>query len=366
MTGGAPLSPMARLFSPGFGPGRRARGLPPAGVPRGSASGNVALLVTGTIITGPSSTFVEAAHVSAPTAAAYRCLYAVPVLALLAAAEFRRMGGRNLSERLLALAAGSFLGIDLVLWAHSIAGLGAGIATVASNLEVFPVALLGWLVLREKPGRRLLMAAPVAVVGMLLVAGLAGAGPTGSDPAAGVAYGLGSSCCFAVFLLCLRRSQRGRQVVGPLLDATLGAGASAAIAGLATGSLSVPPPASAEPYLILLAFWSQTVGWLLITYGLRGMRAAKGALLFLINPLVALAVAAVALGERPSPAQLLGCLIVCAAVAAGSRDGDAASSSEAGSRGLAGHLQRPRTAHSTRASGVTEVIWVSSSSVKPR
>lgn len=166
------------------------------------------------------------------------------------------------------------------------------------------------------------MAAPVAVVGMLLLAGAAGAGATGSDPVAGLAYGLGSSCCFAVFLLCLRMSQRGRQVVGPLLDATLGAGASATIAGLAAGSLSVPPPAAAQLYLILLAFWSQTVGWLLITYGLRGMRAARGALLFLVNPLVALVVAAVALGERPSAAQLAGCAIVCVAVAAGSRDRD--------------------------------------------
>jgi drug/metabolite transporter (DMT)-like permease len=330
MTGSAPLPPVARLLSFGFSPGRRARGLPSAGGTRGSSSGSAALLVTGAIITGPSSTFIQAAHVSAPTAAAYRCLYAVPVLAVLAAVEFRRIGGRDFRERLLALMAGSFLGIDLVLWGHSIAGLGAGIATVVSNLQVFPVSLLGWLALREKPGRRLLMAAPVAVVGILLLGGAAGTEPTRSDPAVGIAYGLGSSCCFAVFLICLRMSQRGRQVVGPLLDATLGAAASATIAGLATRSLSVPPPASAEPYLILLAFWSQTAGWLLITYGLRGMRAARGALLFLINPLVALAVAAVALGERPSAAQVLGCVIVCVAVTAGSRAPDQAARSPDG------------------------------------
>lgn len=282
------------------------------------------MVITGAFITGPSSTFMLAAHVSAATTAAYRCLYAVPVLAVLAVVEVRRIGGRNARERLLALVAGSFLGMDLVLWGRSIAGLGAGIATVVSNLQVFPVSLLGWLVLRENPGRRLLMAAPVAVAGMVLLTGAAGTGPTGSDPVAGLAYGLGSACCFAVFMLCLRMSHRSRHVIGPLLDATLGAGASATIAGLATGSLSVPPPASAEPYLILLALWSQTIGWLLITYGLRGMKAARGALLFLINPLVGLAVAAVALGERPSAAQLAGCVIVCVAVVAGSRGNDQA------------------------------------------
>jgi drug/metabolite transporter (DMT)-like permease len=288
------------------------------------------MLVAGAIITGPSSTFMQAAHVPAATAAAYRCLYAAPVLVVLAVAESRRIGGRDSRERLLALAAGSFLGLDLVLWGHSIAGLGAGIATVVSNLQVFPVSLLGWLVLRERPGRRLLMAAPVAVAGMLLLTGAVGAGATGPDPAAGLAYGLGSSCCFAVFLLCLRMSQRGRHVVGPLLDATLGAGASATVAGLATGSVDIPPPAAADPYLILLAFWSGIVGWLLITYGLRGMPSARGALLFLVNPLVALVVAALALGERPSAAQLAGCMIVCVAVAAGSRDRDQPASSPDG------------------------------------
>jgi len=328
MTRYGPLTPIAQLLSSGFRPGRvpgrQARGLPSSAGDRGPSPGNAAMVVTGAVITGPSSTFMAAAHISAATTAAGRCLYAVPVLAVLAVVEVRRIGGRDIRERLLALAAGSFLGMDLVLWGRSIAGLGAGIATVVSNLQVFPVSLLGWLALRENPGRRLLMAAPAAVVGMLLLAGTAGTGPTGSDPLAGLAYGLGSACCFAVFLLCLRMSQRGRHVVGPLLDATLGAAASATIAGLATGSLSVPPPASAEPYLILLALWSQTVGWLLITYGLRGMQAARGALLFLVNPLVGLVVAAVALGERPSATQLAGCVIVCVAVAAGSRGRDRA------------------------------------------
>ena len=284
----------------------------------GGSSRNMAMLITGAVITGPSSTLIAAAHVSACTAAAYRFLYAVPPLGVVAAVEMRRLGRRGLRERAPALAAGAFLGFDLVLWGKSIADVGAGIATVISNLEIFPLSLLAWLVLRETPGRRLVMAAPVAAVGMMMLAGVAGVGINESSAVPGVAYGLGSSCCYALFLLCLRISQRGRQVVGPWLDATIGAAVATTIAGVATASLSIPPPASAEPYLIVLAFWSQTAGWLLIAYGLRGMGTARGALLLLINPVVALVVAAIALRERPSAVQLLGCLIVCIAVAAGS------------------------------------------------
>ncbi len=276
------------------------------------------MLIAGAVVTGPSSTYIAAAHVSACTAAAYRFLYALPVLGVLAAVEARRAGGRDPRERALALLAGAFLGGDLVLWARSITDLGAGIATVVSNLQVFPVSLLGWLILREAPGRRLLMAAPAAIAGTLLLTGLAGAGPVGSGAAAGVAYGIGSSCCFSVFLVCQRMSQRGGQVVGPLLDATLGGALTTTVLGLATRSLSVPAPAAAEPYLIALALFSQTVGWLLITYALRRMRAARAALLLLINPVVAVAVSAAALAERPSVLQLAGCVIVCLAVAVGS------------------------------------------------
>jgi drug/metabolite transporter (DMT)-like permease len=283
-----------------------------------SSARPTAMLIGGAVITGPSSTYIAAAHVSACTAAAYRFLYALPVLGVLAIVETRRVGGRDLRQRALSLLAGAFLGGDLVLWARSITDLGAGIATVVSNLQVFPVSLLGWLILREAPGRRLLTAAPVAVAGTLLLTGLAGAGTGGSAAAAGLAYGIGSACCFAVFLVCQRMSQRGGQVVGPLLDATLGGAVTTSVLGLATRSLSVPAPARAEPYLIALALLSQTVGWLMITYALRHMHAARGALLLLINPIVAVAVSAAALDDRPSVLQLAGCVIVCVAVAVGS------------------------------------------------
>ena len=74
------------------------------------------------------------------TAAFFRCALALPVLVPLAIWEQRRLGRRPLRSRVTAVVAGLFLAIDLVLWNHAIADVGAGIATVLGNLQVVFVA----------------------------------------------------------------------------------------------------------------------------------------------------------------------------------------------------------------------------------
>src|SRR5271169_6773825 len=94
-----------------------------------------------------SAIFITLAHVSAVTMTFFRCVLALPVLALLAVIERRRQGRRALKSRLYAVLAGLFLAVDLVLWNHAIVEVGAGIATVLGNLQVLFVAMFAWLVL---------------------------------------------------------------------------------------------------------------------------------------------------------------------------------------------------------------------------
>ena len=81
------------------------------------------------------------ADVSPETAAAFRCLYAVPLLALLARRESRRLGPRGREPRL-GLAAGALFAADLILWHHAIEDVGAGLATVLGNLQLAGVAVV--------------------------------------------------------------------------------------------------------------------------------------------------------------------------------------------------------------------------------
>lgn len=271
--------------------------------------------VAGAACIATSAILVQLAAVGPATAAAFRCVYALPLLGLLAALERRRYGGRGGRERALALLAGGLLGADLTVWHAAIAAAGAGIATVLGNLQVVVVALAAWWLLGERPSRRLLVAVPVVLAGVVVISGVVGGGAYGADPVRGVLLGLVTSVAYAGFLLVQRQGARDlRRVAGPLFDATLAAAVVALLLGPVAGGVDLAPRWPAHGWLAVLALGSQTVGWLLISVSLPRLPAALTSLLLLLQPLAALLLAAAVLGERPSPVQLIGCAIVLAGV----------------------------------------------------
>jgi drug/metabolite transporter (DMT)-like permease len=264
-----------------------------------------------------SAILVTLAHVGPATAAFYRCALALPALIPLAVAERRRRGPRPLENRLYALLAGLFLAVDLVLWNHSIADVGAGVATVLGNLQVLFVAVLAWLVLKERPARRFLTMLPVVFVGVVLVSGAVGGTTVGLDPAAGIGFGLGTSATYAVFLLLMRqKAGAGGHVAGPLTDATAGSAVGALVLGLAFGGFQFHLPWASFGWLLTLALLSQTGGWLLITSSLPKLPAALSSLLLLLQPAASILLAAVILGQRPTLLQIAGAVLVCGGVLA--------------------------------------------------
>jgi drug/metabolite transporter (DMT)-like permease len=264
-----------------------------------------------------SAILVTLAHVGPATTAFYRCALALPLLVPLALIEQRRLGPRPLASRLYALLAGLFLAVDLVLWNHSIADVGAGVATVLGNLQVLFVGVLAWLVLRERPDRRYLTLLPVVFLGVVLVSGLVGGTAAGLHPLAGIGYGIGTSAAYAVFLLRLRRSAgQARHVAGQLADATVGAAVGSLLLGLAFGGFDMHIPWQSLRWLLLLAVLSQTAGWLLITSSLPHLPAAMSSLLLLLQPAASMVLADVVLGERPTLVQVAGALLVCSGVLA--------------------------------------------------
>jgi drug/metabolite transporter (DMT)-like permease len=268
-----------------------------------------------------SAILVTLAHTGAVTTAFFRCALALPVLVPLAILERRALGRRPVRSRVSAGVAGLFLAVDLVLWNHAIADVGAGVATVLGNLQILFVAAFAWLILHERPQRRLVVMLPVVLTGVVLVSGMLGGGRgAGLHPAAGIVFGVATSAAYACFLIVLRTAAgQSQHVAGQLADATAGAAVGSLAIGLVLGGLQVDVPWTDLRWLLGLAVLSQSAGWLLITSSLPRLPAAVSSLVLLLQPAGALLLADVVLRERPASVQVAGAALVCLGVLASTR-----------------------------------------------
>jgi drug/metabolite transporter (DMT)-like permease len=291
----------------------------------------VTAVTAGAVCIAGSGVLMQLAGSSAVASALFRCLFALPVLYLLARRE-RARGVPALAskERWAARMAGVLLTIDLIFWSHSISAVGAGLATVLGNLQVVIVAGLAWAFMGERPHRNLALALPVLLAGIFLVAGLIGHPAVGHSPVAGVVYGAAASLLYSGYILVLRRSMgtaapaspttaeratpSPRTIVEPLYQATIGAAATAALLAPVLPGFRIGPLWSALGWLALLAITSQVVGWLLITASLSRLPAGLVGALLLVQPVGAVALGAVVLNQHPSLTQLAGVVLVLAGV----------------------------------------------------
>jgi drug/metabolite transporter (DMT)-like permease len=259
--------------------------------------------------------FVRLAAVSPSTAAFYRTFYALPILWLLRL-RVRRADTRSTEDRLWALAAGVLFGGDLAVWHRSIEAVGAGLATVLGNMQVFFVALAAWALQGERPRPALFLALPPMFVGVVLSSGLGRADAYGTDPWRGVAYGVATALFYTAFLLVFRRANAGEgPVVGPWLDATAGAVVTIVVWGALDGGLDYAFTWPAHGWLLGLAVVPHVVSWQLIAGALPRMPAVETSVLLLAQPVLAVVWGTVLLRENLSPLQVAGVVLVMAGIA---------------------------------------------------
>ncbi|PSL51683.1 threonine/homoserine efflux transporter RhtA [Saccharothrix carnea] len=275
---------------------------------------NPALLaLAGSLCIALSSVFIKVSETSGSTSAFWRCLFSLPVLAVLVWRERRR--GTSRRRVLLPLLAGVGLGVDFVLWGDAIALVGAGIATVLLSVQVVIVPAVAYLVFRERPSNRFVFAAPVLLGGIVLAGGLAGTPAFGPDPVLGAVLALGAGVGFAAYLVLMRHSTGPGARDHTLFLATVSAGVVAVAIGVPADRLDLSPGWPALGWLVALALIGQIAGWLLISTALPRLSSATGATMMLLQPVGAILMGVGLLHERPSVPQLAGCLVVLAVVA---------------------------------------------------
>jgi probable blue pigment (indigoidine) exporter len=209
--------------------------------------------------------------------------------------------------------------IFIVAMNVAVAHAGATIASFVAGLYAVLAAVLAPVLLRERLAPVAAAGFVLALLGTLLLAELQVSGPT----LTGIGVGLGAALSYALFLVLSRRWSAPWRLSGAVLVLT---------SVLATGLpimawLLVTDPASLLPAgiraeavfaLVWLAVVPGAAAQLLVVAAVRRLDARRSSAFLLLNPVSAAAFSWTLLGERLSPVQLLGAVLVLAGIAAAS------------------------------------------------
>ena len=251
----------------------------------------IGYIIFGAAMVSFTSVLVELTNVGPTVSAFYRMFFGGLILLVITVAKRDHLwfGLKSLG---IPLVCALLFSMDLFFWHRSINFVGPGLATILGNMQVFFVALLAVLFLKEKLGWRLLVAIPFAVVGLFMIV-RTGWGEEGGQVEMGVLYGLLTALSYALYILTLRKSQSaGHKLRYSLITNMMWISLmSAAILGLTVffepGAHFGIPDYQTLWALIGLGVAGQVLGWVFISKGLPHVNASVAGLALLLQPALA-------------------------------------------------------------------------------
>lgn len=173
------------------------------------------------------------------------------------------------------------------------------------------VGLLDGLLHRRLPSRRWLAATGLAIVGVVLVSGLAG-GQAASLTPLGIAASVGAGASYAVYTLASKELLAHRWEPTDAMGAVFGAAAVLSIPVLLFAGTSWLATPSGAALALWLGVVTTTIAYLAFGWGLARLNATTVSTLTLAEPLSATLLGVFVLGEQLTAASILGMLTIAA------------------------------------------------------
>jgi drug/metabolite transporter (DMT)-like permease len=274
------------------------------------------VLILGACIIGLSPILVRLTHTGPAAAGMWRVGLALPLLALLAAAE-RRPGRPSAPAGLLTLAGVLFAG-DLACWHYSVRFTSVANATVLSNLTPVLVTAFAWLFLKERPGRVFLGGLGLAIGGAVAMAlakpGAGAVAALGAERHLGDALGALTAVWYGTYFLLVREARKRVSTGAVMLWCSVVSTPILLVAAWLLHEPIWPTVASGWAACIGLGVMHAT-GQGAIAWALGRLPTSLAAVVVLVQPVVSAALGWIWLGEPMSWPQALGGLTTLAGVA---------------------------------------------------
>ncbi len=218
--------------------------------------------------------------------------------------------------------AGFFFFLDLFFWHRSIIFIGAGMATILANTQIFAATMLSYFFFRERVTVRFMFAATTAFAGVALLVGL------GSDAVefntrylTGIIYGLATGLSYASALICIKKGHLLPKKPDPISFMIWFCIATTFISGIASfieGESFMPSDTTTILSLLGLGLLVHAVGWLAITSVIPKVKVSQAGLILLLQPVLAMLWGYSFFSEQLVLLQFLGAVVTLAAMYIGS------------------------------------------------
>ena len=283
---------------------------------RGNDRRSLVMLVSSMLIFGTIGVFRRFIPVSSAFLAFSRGI--LGGLLLLAFTRLKRgNGGKRLPRRafLPLILTGCVIGVNWMLLFEAYNHTTVAVATLCYYMQPVIVTLLSPLVFRERLTARKAACAAAAVAGMVLISGAADGGSLPPGHLHGVLLGLGAAVCYAAVVILNKRITG----VDPYRKTTvqmLSAGAVMIPYLLLTGSFRMEAPGLRTVLLLLTAGAVHTALAYVLYFGsMEKLKAQSVAMLSYIDPVTALLLSALLLGEPLGAAGILGAVLIIGSAA---------------------------------------------------
>ncbi|MEO3434783.1 DMT family transporter [Inquilinus sp. CAU 1745] len=290
-----------------------------------------ALLLTGALSIALSPIFVRSVLSEiGPTAAAFwRPALAIPVLWVWMALEPRNPGaGKRVARRPSSardygtlLLAGAFFAGDLIFWHLSIKYTSVANSTLLANVAPIYVALLSFLLFKERFSRVFVAGLALAVSGAVVLMG--DSLSVGAGHLLGDSFGLITGLFYAAYILTVGRLRAHFSTATIMTWSAIATSLMVLPVALLSGETLIPQTLFGWSMVLGLAIITHAGGQSLIAYALAHLPASFSSVSLLVQPVAAAVLAWIIFGEALGPAQILGGAIVLGGISLARRGSSA-------------------------------------------
>lgn len=287
-------------------------------------------LLIGCIVFGMGSIIVAKVDVGAYAIAFWRLLVAGIIFFALMKIYQQKLPNSKQAKQF-GLMSGGFLGFDLALWHESIYAVGPGISTLLNSLQIFFLALIGFLWFAEKQTKLQMLSLFLAIIGVAMIASPEFA--HNQQATWGFVSGIISGAMLAGSMVYIRKAHQAEQQaiardvqIFPMMLLVSIGGCLALILPMFAFDMGKILPKNLVDlgWVIVYGAVMQCFAWGLIAYSIPRLSLAITGLLLLSEPVVALLIDYFILNKSIVLLQWLGAGLTMLAIYLGSVKGKSA------------------------------------------